>query len=261
MERLQKILAGAGLGSRRQCEEIISAGRVTVNGEVIDKMGVQVDPEKDIIHVDGDRIRTERKAFYLLNKPKGYVVTQSDEFGRKRAADLLVGVEERVFPVGRLDMDTEGLLIFTNDGDLANYLTHPRYGVPKTYLALIRGAVQDSDLEKLRGGLYFEEGKVQADTVSIRFKTHETTTVEMTLREGRNREVRRMFVRLGYKVKNLKRVRIGNLTDRGLSVGHYRYLRRNEIEALQSGDFSKVRARGKRKRKQPRKKKNLPSKA
>ena len=235
MERLQKVLAGAGVGSRRTCEEIIAEGRVTVNGDVVPKMGVLVDPEEDDIRCDGVRVKARWKVYYLLNKPRGYICSQSDEYGRKRAVDLLVGVKERVFPVGRLDKESQGLLLFTNDGDLANRITHPRFGVPKTYLASVKGRAEPSAVEDLKTGLHLAEGKVKADQASIHSSDRDTTTFEITLTEGRNREIRRMLAQLGYKVKRLKRTRIANLTDRGLGVGKFRPVSREEAAELQGG--------------------------
>jgi len=247
VERLQKVLAQAGIASRRECERIIAEGRVTVNGEAVTQMGRQVDPEKDDIRCDGARVRSRYKVYFLLNKPRGYLCTQKDEYGRKRAADLLVGVKERVFPVGRLDKESQGLLLFTNDGELANRLTHPRYGIPKTYLAVVRGEIKPQDLEKLSNGLHLSEGRVQAERAAVQFSSHEETAVEIVLREGRNREIRRMLARLGYEVKRLKRTRIGGLTDRGLGVGHFRPLSPDEVASLRGEGPPARKARGKRK--------------
>jgi 23S rRNA pseudouridine2605 synthase len=238
MERLHKVLASAGVASRRQCERIIADGRVTVNGDTVTEMGTQVDPDKDDIRCDGARIRTEHKVYYLLNKPRGCLCTQKDEYGRKRAVDLLVGVTERVFPVGRLDRESQGLLLLTNDGELANRLTHPRYGVPKTYLALVRGEVKAADLDTLKKGLHLAEGAVKAEDAAIQFSDGHETVLRIVLREGRNREVRRMMARLGYRVKRLRRVSIGSLTDEGLEVGRFRPLTREEVAGLWRGDES-----------------------
>jgi 23S rRNA pseudouridine2605 synthase len=247
-ERLQKVLARAGLGSRRKCEEWISAGRVSVNGQTVSALGTKVDPGQDDIRFDGQPIASPRKAYYLLHKPKGYIVTQSDEFGRKRAIDLLLGVREHVVAVGRLDQDSTGLLLFTNDGDLANRLTHPRYGVPKTYQVMVKGLLDPSVPDRLLHGLHLAEGKVKAAAVSVRYTSYEVSALEVTLREGRNREIRRMLERLGCKVKSLKRVRFGPLTDVGLPVGRFRRLTEAEVESLQAGGSASPSPAGKRQR-------------
>ncbi|MBI2194457.1 MAG: rRNA pseudouridine synthase [Planctomycetes bacterium] len=234
MERLHKFLARCGVASRRQCEVLIAAGHVAVNGQKIIRMGVQVDPDSDDVRVDGRPIRAAPMVYYLLNKPKGYLVTQRDEFSRRRAADLLAGVQERVFPVGRLDQESEGLLLFTNDGGLAQRLAHPSYGVPKTYVARVRGLVDPSILSRLTQGIHLSEGRVAASSAAIRYSSYETSTIEITLHEGQNREIRRMLAQLGYPVKHLRRVRFGNLTDLGLPVGRFRPLRPREVQELRA---------------------------
>lgn len=231
-ERLQKVLATAGLGSRRACEEIILDGRVCVNGRRVNELPVLVDPKSDKITVDGRRISLEQKVTYILNKPKGVLATQKDPRGRKRAVDLMEGVSERVYPVGRLDADSQGLLLMTNDGDLAAKLTHPRYGVPKTYRARVRGRVGDGVLGKLRQGIWLSEGKTQPARVTLVYKGREYSIVEITLREGRNRQVRRMLAQLGHPVRELTRIRVGKLSIRGLGVGKYRKLNKRELDDL-----------------------------
>jgi len=211
---------------------MILDGRVTVNGRRVDALPVLVDPERDEIRLDGKRIRLERKVYYLLNKPKGVVCTQRDPSGRRRATDLLVGVRERVFPVGRLDVDSTGLLLMTNDGQLAQHLTHPRYGVPKTYRAEVGGRIEPADVQRLQKGVWLSEGKTQPARVRIIHRGHRRSVLEITLREGRNRQVRRMLARLGHPVRRLMRIRIGRISIRGLGTGKFRPLRPEEIRYL-----------------------------
>ncbi|MDA0839955.1 MAG: pseudouridine synthase [Planctomycetota bacterium] len=238
MERLQKTLAQAGIGSRRQCERIIAEGRVTVNDSQVTEMGVQVDAGTDVIRVDGARIKMARhKVYYLLNKPRDYICSQADEFGRRRAVDLLGGVKEKVYPVGRLDKESQGLILFTNDGEFTNRMTHPRFGVPKTYIVLVKGIVKPSDMALMTKGMYFSDGKMKAENARIVRISYSETAIQITLREGRNREIRRMLAALNYRVKRLKRVRIGQLTDRNLGVGQYREVTALEIKALLGGEF------------------------
>jgi len=232
-ERLQKILASAGLGSRRECEELILQGRVRVNRKRVDQLPVLVDPGTDTIQVDGRAIRLERKVYYLLNKPKGVLCTQRDPAGRRRAVDLLADVPERVYPVGRLDADSQGMVLLTNDGELAAGLTHPRYGVPKTYRARVKGRMSGEVLEKLRQGIWLSEGKTQPARVSLTYRSRDHSVLDITLREGRNRQVRRMLAKLGHPVRELTRIRIGRLNLRGLGVGRYRPLRPAEVKELQ----------------------------
>ncbi len=232
-ERLQKILASAGLGSRRECEELILQGRVRVNRKRVDQLPVLVDPDTDKIQVDGRAIRLERKVYYLLNKPKGVLCTQRDPAGRRRAVDLLADVPERVYPVGRLDADSQGMVLLTNDGELAAGLTHPRYGVPKTYRARVKGRMSGEVLEKLRQGIWLSEGKTQPARVRLTYRSRDHSALEITLREGRNRQVRRMLAKLGHPVRELTRIRIGRLSLRGLGVGRYRPLQPAEVKALQ----------------------------
>jgi 23S rRNA pseudouridine2605 synthase len=265
MERLQKTLAQAGIGSRRQCERIIAEGRVTVNDDQVTEMGVQVDAGTDDIRVDGARIKAARhKVYYLLNKPRGYICSQADEYGRKRAVDLLDRVKERVYPVGRLDKESQGLILFTNDGEFANRMTHPRYGVPKTYMVLVKGIVNPADMALMTKGMYLSEGKMKAEDARISHITYTETAIEITLREGRNREIRRMLAALNYRVKRLKRIRIGNLTDKNLAVGKYREATGQEIKALLDGEFEEAGRKPKPKAKKklkpkPKRKKNVMS--
>jgi 23S rRNA pseudouridine2605 synthase len=227
-ERLQKVLAQAGLGSRRACEELIAAGRVRVNGEVA-TLGTRVDPEVDAIEVDGARIGVRQGlVHYLLNKPAGVVTTASDPQGRPTAVGL-VPAEPRVYPVGRLDADTEGLLLLTNDGDLAHRLTHPSFGVDKEYLADVEGRPSRGAVRRLREGVELEDGPTAPARVSL-VGDH---TLRITIHEGRNRQVRRMCEAIGHPVRRLVRVRLGPLSDRRLPPGRWRALTQDEVRALE----------------------------
>jgi len=231
-ERLQKVMAEAGIASRRHCEQMIRDGLVKVNGSQVTALPVLVDPRQDRIIVSGRRLRFEPKVYFLQNKPKNVVCTNYDPQGRRRAVDLLRGVKERVYPVGRLDADSKGLLILTNDGELANLLTHPRYGVVKTYVAEIDGRIAGESLSKLKKGMYFAEGRASAQEVKILRRGPKRSLLEITLREGRNRQIRRMLLRLGHPVRQLTRVRIGRLTLRGLGPGKCRPLTDTEVKLL-----------------------------
>ena len=233
MERLQKVMAEAGIGSRRYCEEIIQEGLVQVNGAAVRKLPVLVDPQKDRIIVDGRRLKFERKVYYLLNKPKKVVCTNSDPQGRIRAIDLLKGVKERVYSVGRLDAESKGLVIMTNDGELAQQLTHPKYGVAKTYIAEVAGSVSGSEIEQLQKGRYLPQGKASVGKVKVLRRGPKQSLLEITLQEGRDRQIEKMLGRLGHTVKQLTRVKIGKLELKGLGVGNYRVLTAGEVNALQ----------------------------
>jgi 23S rRNA pseudouridine2605 synthase len=227
-QRLQKVLAQAGLGSRRACEELIAEGRVTVNGEVA-TLGTRADPDVDAIEVDGARIGVrEGLVHYLLNKPPGVVTTASDPQGRPTVVGL-VPAEPRVYPVGRLDADTEGLLLLTNDGDLAHRLTHPSFGIDKEYLADVAGTPSRGALRRLRDGVDLEDGPTAPARVSL-VGDH---TLRITIHEGRNRQVRRMCEAVGHPVRRLVRVRIGPLADRRLPPGEWRPLTQAEVRALE----------------------------
>jgi len=227
-ERLQKVLARAGLGSRRHCEELIEDGRVTVNGETAG-LGRRVDAEHDRIEVDGVPTGVRPGlVHYLLNKPRGVVTTASDPEGRAMVVDL-VPSEPRVFPVGRLDFDSEGLLLLTNDGDLAHRLTHPSFGIEKEYVAEVDGAPTRGTLRRLRDGIDLDDGP----TVPARVSAVSPGVVRITIHEGRNRQVRRMFEAVGHPVRRLVRIRIGPLADRGLRPGSWRPLTLDEVRALE----------------------------
>ncbi len=225
--RLQKVLAERGYGSRRAAEELVAAGRVTVNGEVA-RLGRRIDVDRDLVEVDGHLVPVRPGlVHYLLNKPAGVVSTARDPQGRPAVVDL-VPPEPRVFPVGRLDADTEGLLILTNDGELAHRLTHPRFGVEKEYLAEVDGAVSAGALRRLRTGVELEDGPTAPATVS----QPQPGILRITIHEGRNRQVRRMAAAVGHPVRRLVRVRIGPVRDPGLPPGAWRALTPEELRAL-----------------------------
>jgi 23S rRNA pseudouridine2605 synthase len=231
-ERLQKVLAHAGLGSRRVCEEYILQGRVTVDGKVVRELGTRVDPNQAAIAVDGERVRLEKMVYYAVNKPKGYVSTNDDPAGRPRVIDILPEVPERVYSVGRLDEDSTGLMILTNDGELANRLAHPRYGVEKVYRALVAGSPSREIVNKLTEGIWLSDGKVRAKRARVVGTQGEATTIELVLAEGKKREIRRMLAKLGNKVMSLNRIAIGPVILKGLSPGESRPLSRNEVDLL-----------------------------
>jgi 23S rRNA pseudouridine2605 synthase len=230
-ERLQKVLAAAGLGSRRSCEELITAGRVEVDRQVVTELGVRVDPRAQEIRVDGERLPDPRRVVYMLNKPVGAVTTNYDPAGRPRVVDLVPG-QKRLFAVGRLDRMSEGLILVTNDGELANLLAHPRYGVEKKYLVQVAGVPTPELIEQLRRGVRLAEGEVHAKRVSIRSQHKQSAVLEMVLDEGKNREIRRMLAKLGHKVQQLKRVAVGGLSLGNLLPGQWRQLSWAEVEAV-----------------------------
>ena len=230
-QRLQKVLAAAGVDSRRKCEELILDGAVRVNRKVVDKLPAFVDPEKDVIVVNGKKIRAVRKIYFLLNKPKGVICTNSDPQGRKKAIDL-VYTNERIFCVGRLDADTTGLIILTNDSELTNKLTHPRYGLAKTYVVRVKGEIAAEQVGKLKKGVWLAEGKTGRASVKILKRGHKESSIEIIIRQGLNRQVRRMLAKVGLSVKTLARTRIAKLTTRGLGVGKFRTLTKTEVAYL-----------------------------
>jgi pseudouridine synthase len=232
-ERLQKVLAHAGVASRRACEELIAAGRVRVNGQTVTERGTKVDPIKDVIEVDGRRLRSRVEPVYLvLHKPAGYLSTAHDPEGRPTVLDL-VPRDTRLYPVGRLDVDSEGLLLLTNDGELANWLTHPRYAQEKEYSVLVAGQPTAETLDRLRQGVWLAEeqavGHAEASTVTV---TEQGTWLRVILREGRKRQVRRMLAAVGHPVRRLIRVRIGPLTLGELEPGRWRRLASGEVRKL-----------------------------
>lgn len=234
MERLQKVLAQAGVASRRKCEEYIQAGRVQVNDETVTTLGVKVDPAVDAIKVDGKPINRQRMQYLLFNKPKGVITSTVDPEGRSVVSDYLRGVKERIYPVGRLDYDSEGLLLLTNDGELANLLTHPRHHVPKTYHATVEGVPHGDLLDKLRKGIKLDDGvtaPAEVEYVDVNPDKNESV-ISITIHEGRNRQVRRMFEAIHFPVVRLKRVQFGSLLLEGLQRGKHRELAKAEVDEL-----------------------------
>ncbi|MNW36131.1 Ribosomal large subunit pseudouridine synthase B [compost metagenome] len=234
MERLQKIMAEAGVASRRKCEELILSGKVQVNGETVTALGTKADPAVDEITVDGKPVGAEKKMYLVFNKPKGVITSASDPQGRKIVTDYLKGITERLYPVGRLDYDTEGLLLLTNDGHFAHMLTHPKHHVPKTYHATVKGVPHGSELDKLKKGVMLEDGMTAPAEVEYHDINPEgkESTISITIHEGRNRQVRRMFDAINHPVNKLKRISFGDLFLGNLKRGSYRHLTKEEIEGL-----------------------------
>lgn len=230
-QRLNKILAAAGLGSRRSVDELIETGRVEVDGVVCDRLGTKVDAATAKIFVDGEPLNMADAVYYAVNKPAGVLCTNRDPQGRPRAVDL-VPTDKRLFCIGRLDQHSTGLLLLTNDGTLAQRLTHPKFGVQKKYRVLVAGAIDEESLAKLRKGIYLAEGKTQVDAIKIRKQTATATDLEMILSEGKNREIRRVLARFGHKVLRLQRIAVGPVKLATLAEGEYRLLTSGEIEAL-----------------------------
>jgi pseudouridine synthase len=236
-QRLQKILSQAGVASRRAAERLIAEGRVTVNGAAVHEMGTKADADADDIRVDGRRVSSpERKRYILLNKPAGFVSTRSDPQRRRTVIDLLHGVREYVYPVGRLDYDTEGLLLLTNDGDLAARLTHPRHGVERSYEARVAGMPDAEALRQLREGIPLDGRRtLPADAAVLNARRGQREgLLAITIREGRNRQVRRMCEAVGHPVRELTRTRIGPITDRRLKPGAWRDLTAAEVTTLRA---------------------------
>lgn len=232
-ERLQKILALAGVASRRECEELIREGRVEVDHKVVTELGTRADPLKQEIRVDGEALPRPKLTYLAINKPTGVVSTARDPAGRPRVTDLLPPNIPRVFCVGRLDMDSEGLILVTNDGELANGLTHPRHGVEKIYHVQVAGQVENEVLARLQKGVHLAEGFAHVKHVRIKSRKTRSTILEMVLDEGRNREVRRLLARVGHKVQRLKRVAVGPVRLGDLPTGAVRPLTKKEVESLQ----------------------------
>jgi 23S rRNA pseudouridine2605 synthase len=230
-ERLQKVLAAAGLGSRRDCEDLIREGRVEVDRRVITELGTRVDPSQQEIRVDGEALRRPKRLYFAVNKPVGVITTNDDPSGRARVVDL-VPTEERVFAVGRLDRSSEGLILVTNDGEFANRLTHPRYGVEKTYLVRVAGAPDQRQLAKLKKGVHLAEGFARAQSIAVKKQHGHSTDLVIVLNEGRNREIRRILARVGHKVLALKRIAVGSVKLGDLPPGAWRRLMPDEVEGL-----------------------------
>jgi 23S rRNA pseudouridine2605 synthase len=231
-QRLQKVLAAAGLGSRRQCEEFITSGRVEVDRAVVRQLGSRVDPARQEIRVDGQPLAIGRRVYYALHKPKGVVSTNWDPSGRPRVVDLVPHHGSRLFAIGRLDLTSEGLILVTNDGELANRLTHPRYGVPKTYRVQVAGRPTPEILQRLCRGIHLAEGMARAERVEVRSHQKDSTWLEMVLREGHNREIRRLLARVGHKVLRLVRTAVGPVGLGKLPPGACRPLAAEEVRNL-----------------------------
>jgi pseudouridine synthase len=229
-ERLQKILSAHGVASRRHAEEMLLAGRIRVNDRVVTELGTRADPGRDRIEVDGEPLRHVGERVYVaLNKPVGYITTARDPHGRRTVMDLLAGLTERVFPVGRLDHDSSGLLLLTNDGDFAYALTHPSREVPKTYLCRVRGVPSAESLRALARGVELEDGVTAPARVRLIGSAETGASIQLTIHEGRNRQVRRMLAAVGHPVEDLTRTRIGHLGLAGLAPGQWRLLRPEEV--------------------------------
>lgn len=232
--RLQKFMAHAGAASRRKSEELIKEGRVKVNNNIVTEMGLVVDPNKDRVYLDGKRLNLENENIYIiLNKPIGVVTTSSDEKGRINVVDL-VDETKRVYPVGRLDIDTTGLVLLTNDGTLANILMHPKNNIYKTYIATVEGKPNARELNLLRNGLNLRDLKTSKAKVKILKNFDKDSIVEISIHEGKNHQVKRMFSYIGHEVKKLKRISIGKIELGNLEIGNYRYLNNEEVKYLKA---------------------------
>ncbi|HPQ45188.1 MAG TPA: pseudouridine synthase [Syntrophales bacterium] len=233
-ERLQKIIARCGIASRRAAEQMIQNGRVSVNGRVVTQQGVKADAARDEIRVDGGLISKDAVSplYLILNKPQGYVVTLNDPQNRPIVSDLLRDVSDRVFPVGRLDFDSEGLLLMTNDGEFSYRVQHPLFKVPKTYMVKVRGNLTNSDVEAIKKGAMLEDGSFKPISATLEKINKKSCWVELTIVEGRNRIIRRFFDSIGHPVARLIRTSIGDLGLGELETGEYRYLQKNEIKSL-----------------------------
>ena len=232
MERLQKIIANSGYTSRRKAEELILKGKVTVNGQVVKELGTKV-KSNDWIEIDGYKINQEQKVYYLLNKPRGIITSTNDEKGRKTVVDL-IQTDKRIYPVGRLDYDTTGIILLTNDGEFANMMLHPKNKIPKVYIAKLEGIIDGYSIKKIKSGIVIDGIKCIPDRVKLKSadKKSNTCIVEITIHDGRNHEVKRIFESAGYNVIKLKRESIAFLTLQGLSSGEFRKLTIKEVKQL-----------------------------
>jgi 23S rRNA pseudouridine2605 synthase len=227
-ERLQKILSAQGVASRRKSEQLILDGVVEVNGKIVNELPVFADIDKDEIKVDGKKLKKSSNSYYLLNKPKGVICTNKDPKGRRKAIDLIKS-DKHLVCVGRLDIDTTGLIILTNDKELVNRLTHPRYKLSKTYYAKVKGKIDGKQVAKLKKGVWLAEGKTGKSSVKVLRKGHNESSLEITIAQGMNRQIRRMLARVGLDVKTLKRSKIGKINDKGIGVGKFRRLSKKEV--------------------------------
>lgn len=259
MVRLQKYLANCSVASRRGAEDLIKQGRIAVNGEIVTEMGIKINEDTDIVEFDGRHIKPDNKMVYiLLNKPIGFVTTVSDDKGRNTVMELVSDIPVRIYPVGRLDYDTEGLLLMTNDGDLTYKITHPKNNVEKTYVAEVTGNISMNTLIALRNGVYLDGARTAPAKVEVIGATRYGTKLEITIHEGKNRQVRRMFEAVGCIVKKLKRTREAGLILGHVPLGHWRKLTESEVNMLKkigtgkksSAEMSKQKFRGKKNSKQ-----------
>ena len=236
IERLQKYLASVGIASRRKCEELILHGHIRVNNSVVTKLGTKIDPQKDIVEVKGKLIRYKEKKRYsyiLLNKPKGYLTSLSDPFGRPTVLDLLKGIKERVYPVGRLDFNSEGILILTNDGDLAYALTHPAKEVEKVYIVKVKGIPSPEKLKILSEGVVLENNyRISPCSIYLLKITNGNAILKIKIREGKKRQIRKMGEYIRHFVLKLRRTQLGPIYLKGVKPGEYRYLNKEEIKSL-----------------------------
>ncbi len=241
MERIQKVIANSGYCSRRKAEELLLEGKVKVNGSPINELGFKVSPQ-DIIEIEGHVLEKEDKEYILLNKPRGVVSTTNDDKGRKTVIDV-VASDKRLYPVGRLDYDTTGLLILTNDGELANLLMHPKNEIEKVYIAKIEGILDVATIKKLEKGIIIDGVKTSKAKVKVRKvdKRNNVSIVELTIHEGKNHQVKKMFLEVGHEILKLKRERVAFLTLEGLNSGEFRYLNIKEVKRLYNEVINKVR--------------------
>jgi len=231
--RLQKFLAECGVASRRQAEKLITSGRVHVNSEVA-ILGNRIDPKADTVTVDGRRVTRDSKVYIILNKPRGVVTSLKDTHARRTVMDCLAGLQSRVFPVGRLDMDVEGALLLTNDGELAYRLTHPKFRIEKVYLARVHGEMSPENAAQLERGVRLEDGTASASRVRIIRRSKRATYVELVMQEGKKREVKRLCEHVGHRVRELRRVSVCNITVQDLRPGEWRHLDPDELAALRA---------------------------
>lgn len=235
--RINKFIAACGIASRRKAEELIKEGKISLNGEVVNELSINIDPEKDKVFYNGEEIRleNEEKVYFLLNKPEGYISSAKDQFDRKSVVDL-IKTDKRIYPVGRLDYETSGLLILTNDGDLTYKLTHPKHEVEKTYIASVRGIPDELDLESFRNGLEIDDYVSAKAKIGIvkKDKVKNYSVCKISIHEGHNRQVRKMLEKIGHPAMNLKRISMGNIKLNDLKSGEYRPLSRAEVEYLKN---------------------------
>lgn len=235
--RINKYIASCGVASRRKAEELILDGKVKVNGKIIEELSYKVDENKDMVEVNNVKITLDEKLVYLLlNKPEGYITTVKDQFDRPSVIDLLSSVKERVFPVGRLDYETSGLLLLTNDGDLTYKLTHPKHEIDKTYVAKVKGILTEDEIKNFREGLYIEDYKTASAKLKVldSDKVKNISTLEIKIHEGKNRQVRKMCKSINHPVLRLKRMAMGKINLKNCKVGEYRYLTEDEVRYLKN---------------------------